>query len=126
MFLPSLFPLSYNHALTTPKGSNCRSWDGGSLDVTSKSQNTIWAFGNQKVTSKSQTESLSKHVQNGFYGLDVTRATGGDEQNPFANLSSSSVSNTGIAPPRTKADKVLIAHGMVFRLAMYSIYFWLM
>ncbi|RPA97864.1 CBD9-like protein [Choiromyces venosus 120613-1] len=108
------------------KCSNCRSWAGGSLDVTSKSQNFIWAIGDQKVTSKSQTQSLDQHVQNGFYGLDLTKATGGDLQNPFVSLSLANGTTSGTAAPgatgsssssgsdnNIAADKVLIAHGVI-------------
>jgi len=119
------------------KCSNCRSWDGGSLDVSSTSQNFIWALGNQKVTSNSPSQSLNQHVQNGFYGLDLTQATGGGSQNPFASLNStsstsgsgstgSSSSSNSIGSPMTKADKVLIAHGMILSLTSYAIYSWLL
>jgi len=152
------------------KCANCRSWDGGRLDVTSKDQNFIWAVGNQRVTSKSQSETLSKHVQNGRYVLDLTQATGGNSQNPFVSSDSADGTTSGvagpgetggsnssgsnasggssssgngaaastgssgsdirsgssIAPPRTKADKVLIAHGMVLSLASYAFYSWLL
>jgi uncharacterized membrane protein YgcG len=141
------------------KCSNCRTWDGGSLAVTSTNQNFIWAIGDQTVTSKSQTETLSKHVRNGFYRLDMTQVTGGDSPNPFVSgdsasgtasggaeatgSSSSSGSSSGrgasasatggsggsstsFSPPMTKGDKVLIAHGMVFSLASYAIYSWLL
>jgi len=129
MFLPfppySPFPYPCTNI---PKGSNCRSWDGGSLNVNSTSQNFIWAMGNQKVTSSSQSQSLNQHVQNGFYGLDLTQATGGDSQNPFASLNSTSSASgsSSIAAPLTKADKVLIAHGMIFSFASYAIYSWLL
>ncbi|KAG0632662.1 hypothetical protein HOY80DRAFT_914390 [Tuber brumale] len=125
------------------KCSNCRTWDGGSLSATSTSQNFIWALGDQSVTSKDQTETLRKHVTNGFYRIDMTQATGGNSQNPFLSVNSpsgtasggpeatggsnsggsssgssssgasSSGSTTGFAPPMTKADKVLIAHGVI-------------
>lgn len=130
----SSFPYS---CANIPKGSNCRSWDGGSLDVSSTSQNFIWALGNQKVTSNSPSQSLNQHVQNGFYGLDLTQATGGGSQNPFSSLNStsstsgsgstgSSSSSNSIGSPMTKADKVLIAHGMILSLTSYAIYSWLL
>lgn len=132
---PSLPPFSsflYSCA-NIPKGSNCRSWDGGSLDVNSTSQNFIWAVGNQKVTSNSPSQSLNKHAKNGFYGLDLTQATGGGSQNPFASLNSTSAtsgsgssSSKSTGSPLSKADKVLIAHGMIFSLASYAIYSWLL
>ena len=140
----------------------------------STSQNFIWAVGNQKVTSSSPSQSLNQHVQNGFYGLDLTRATGGNSQNPFvttsgssgsgssgngssgngssgsggsgngssgsgssgsgssgssssgSSSSGSSSSSKSIAAPFTKADKVLIAHGMILSLASYAVCSWLL
>jgi hypothetical protein len=121
--------------LTRGIGSNCRKWSGGSIDVTSLSQNFIWAIGNQKgLSTTSQTQTLQQHSQNGYYDIDLVKATGGDSNNPFdivsaigtatatgANPTSTSKSSSSAASPRTKADKVVIAHGMMLTFAAPAI-----
>lgn len=114
-------------------GGNCRKWNGGSLDVTTTSQNFIWSIGNneQVATTKPDAE-IHQHKAFGFYALNLKDATSTNAtSNPF--LTSGTSTSTGgtssatgsepgvsIAPPRTKADKVLIAHGMILSFAAFA------
>jgi len=128
------------------KCSNCRSWQGGSLDTTSNHQNFIWALGSKtKVNSNDPSATIYQHSQSSGFSLDLTAATGGDSVNPFAAGSggsstgsssggssstsgSDSASNTNVgivtsyASRRTKADRVLIAHGMALAILASVLY----
>lgn len=123
-------------------GSNCRTWSGGSIDVQSTSQNMIWAVGNQAgLSTTSQTTTLRQHTQNGYYEIDLVSATGGDSGNPFevvtADGTTSAVgagptatntagSSSSSSNPRSKAEKVVIAHGMLLSFVAPAIcYFFL-
>lgn len=121
-------------------GGNCRKWSGGSLDVTTTSQNFIWSIGNneQVATTKPDAE-IHQHKAFGFYALNLKDATSTNaNSNPFltsgastngtssSTSSGSGASSTGnvvsVASPRTKADKVLIAHGMILSFAASAFY----
>lgn len=50
----------------------------------------------------------------------MVAATGGNDTNPFTSNDSVVSTGSSIAAPRTKADRVLIAHGMVLSLAAFT------
>jgi len=122
-------------------GTNCRTWSGGQLDATSTKQNFIWASGpGDSIKSDSQDQDIAQHFDKGNFQLNLVTATGGtDNVNPFTATSGSgsgsgsgssngttndsTSGNTGsssVGAPVTKADKVLIAHGML--VAIFSSY----
>ncbi|KAF8539731.1 hypothetical protein BDD12DRAFT_736594, partial [Trichophaea hybrida] len=117
--------------------SNCRSWSGNSLDVTSTKQNFIWASGpGDTIDSDDQSADINQHFDKGNFQLNLVTATGGTGSvNPFTSTSSngtgtstgsgssstndSNSGNTGgssAAVPVTQATKVLIAHGVIMAL----------
>lgn len=55
---------------------NCRSWSGGSIDVTSKSQNMIFAYGPWVGNPNSVNADLRMHETDGVFTMDMTKATG--------------------------------------------------
>jgi hypothetical protein len=112
-------------------GANCRSWgSSGSINVDSSSQNFIWAAGpGTAIESDDVSESISQHADHGNFQLDVASATGGDgSTNPFTssgNGSSNDNTSTGgssVSVGLRKADKVLIAHGMLVTLSSYLLF----
>ena len=60
------------------KCQNCRSWDGGSVDITSSKQPMIWALGSSSddVKSNSQSATILEHYAKGQFDLDMVAATG--------------------------------------------------
>lgn len=60
--------------------TGCRSWNGGSLDVKSTTQNMIWAVGpeTQSFQSSNQNAIIAQHGLSamGTFTLDMTKATG--------------------------------------------------
>ena len=55
---------------------NCRSWSGGSIDVTSKAQNMIFAYGPYVGNPNSVNANLKFHETEGVFTMDMTKATG--------------------------------------------------
>lgn len=123
-------------------GSNCRQWGSSELNAKSTSQNFIWAEGpGDPITSDDPEYSISQHADKGNFQLNLVTATGGDTANPFtasastgsngsgsgSGSGSSSTSdadsgNTGsssVTAPMTKADKVLLAHGMLVAISPF-------
>lgn len=108
-------------------GSNCRD----RLSVTSTRQDFIWAAGpGTDITSNDPSETITQHSDNGNFRLDLVRATGGDTTNPFVTASGASPTDTNqnttggssVAAPQSKADKVLIAHGMLVAISSYMFF----
>ncbi|KAJ9495471.1 hypothetical protein LTR99_010185 [Exophiala xenobiotica] len=57
--------------------TGCRSWDGGSVNVDSTSQNMIWALGpSGNLESDDVAASISQHEGYQFFGLNLKDATG--------------------------------------------------
>ncbi|MCJ1306759.1 hypothetical protein MMC25_000402 [Agyrium rufum] len=75
--------------------SNCESWSGGTLQVTSTTANFIWAYkGGNEISSNSQSVNLVQHDDMGNFQLDLTVGTGGNSLNPFADSSNATASNS--------------------------------
>ncbi len=55
---------------------NCRSWSGGSIDVTSKAQNMVFAYGPWVGNPNSVNADLRMHNTDGVFTMDMTKATG--------------------------------------------------
>lgn len=57
--------------------TNCRSWDGGSIDVTSTSQAFVWSAGPGGDTSSDDAQAgLRIHDDYGTFTMDMKQATG--------------------------------------------------
>lgn len=107
------------------------------MDVTTTSQNFIWSIGNdEKVATKEPDAEIHQHQAYGFYALNLQDATSTTpNSNPFLNSGSNTNSSTSaatgstgvsVAPPRTKADKILIAHGMILSIITLTFYHFFM
>lgn len=56
---------------------NCRTWEGGELDLKSKKQEMIYAFGHgNRLNSDSQEANLKRHIRYGHFEMDMLTATG--------------------------------------------------
>lgn len=59
------------------KCTGCRSWSGGSVDVTSTSQNMIWALGpSGTLKSNDESATINQHQGYNFFNLNLKDATG--------------------------------------------------
>lgn len=66
-----------NNTLTVNgRCTGCRSWNGGSIDVTSKAQNMIFAYGPWVSNPDSVNADLRMHTADGVFTMDMTAATG--------------------------------------------------
>ncbi|KAJ5753366.1 Alpha/beta hydrolase fold-3 [Penicillium nucicola] len=73
---------------------SCLKWTGGTENVNSSSSSWIWAvkFGDS-LNSTSLSESITQHDDSGVVSVDLTKATGGSSENPFADLAPASVTS---------------------------------
>ena len=56
--------------------TNCRSWAGGQLNVTSHSQPMIYAVGGDQIQTNDHTATIQQHAGYGKFTLDMVAATG--------------------------------------------------
>ena len=68
--------VSNNTLTVNARCINCRSWSGGSIDVTSKAQNMIFAYGPWVGNPNSVNADLRMHDTDGVFTMDMTKATG--------------------------------------------------
>ncbi|KZF24428.1 iron reductase domain protein [Xylona heveae TC161] len=84
------------------KCSNCRNWNGGSLDVTSKTQPWIYAVGpSGSMASDSQEANIQQHQFFGHFTLDMVAATGKSGVPGGGTSSASPSSSTSTSPSKT-------------------------
>ncbi|KAF2798037.1 iron reductase domain protein, partial [Melanomma pulvis-pyrius CBS 109.77] len=87
--------------------SNCGSWNGGSMDLTARSTNWIWAHrSGDAINSDDASATIVEHDLYGTLTFDAS-AHGGSSTNPFLSLSSSTPT---IAPP-TSTGSVTTSSG---------------
>ncbi|KAH0551425.1 hypothetical protein GP486_007359 [Trichoglossum hirsutum] len=69
-----------NRFVVNARCTNCRSWAGGSLDVKSKDQPFIYAWGPSWsfISTDSKSANMQRHSQYGFFDMDMTQASSGD------------------------------------------------
>lgn len=80
--------------------SNCRSWTGGSIDVTSKNQSFLYATGpDGDINSDSPDASVKMHLTYGNFKLDMVHATsaGAVPVIPTSNSTSSVATTQGLS-----------------------------
>jgi hypothetical protein len=64
--------------------SNCQSWEGGSMQLTSTGSNWIWAMKKgDALGSSSNSAPIMMHDDAGSFDLDLGTARGGNSSNPF-------------------------------------------
>jgi hypothetical protein len=71
-----LTQVSNNTLTVNARCINCRSWSGGSIDVTSKAQNMIFAYGPWVGNPDSVNANLKFHMAEGVFTMDMTKASG--------------------------------------------------
>ena len=122
--------------------SNCESWDGGSLSLTSSSSNWIgaWRMGDSLSTTD-RDESLSQHDDTTQFNLDLTQASISSDANPFVDggsggndtgsgsgsgsgsgTGSGSDSGDGVTVVAGPNGKILAAHGVIMAIVMVVLY----
>lgn len=106
---------------------NATSWDGGSLDLSSSSQEWMFAFGpDDKLHSTSMSAPLIRHETYGNFQMDMTQATtGGSGTVPSTNGAGGKYvsANTSAADGTTSdGDYASIVHGVVMCVAYILLY----
>ncbi|OCL01745.1 iron reductase domain protein [Glonium stellatum] len=94
---------------------NCRSWNGGSLDVTSTTQPWMYAFGpTNDITSDSPSAPLRRHRDYGHFQMDMVQATGeGGVPGPSTSMNGASL----IGGVIIDGDKASIIHAVLLAFA---------
>ncbi|KAF8466431.1 hypothetical protein BDZ91DRAFT_658116, partial [Kalaharituber pfeilii] len=73
---------------------NCRRWSGGKIDVTSSTQQFIWAIGDgDNYASNERSASIRQHRSRGGFFLDLPALTNGNGGNPFLSNNGSTNGN---------------------------------
>ena len=99
---------------------NCRSWQNGALDVTSKKQPMIYAFGPGDVLqSNSPSANLRRHVRYGQFTMDLTAATG---QGGVPSKSSATNGVTLVGDMVRDHDRKNLAHTVIGCLALFVLW----
>ena len=105
----------------------------GAADVSSTKQPLIWALGTgQNIASDDKKQSLNEHNTIGTTSINLVKATGGSGGNPLitdnsgntntnTNDKTNNTNTPSFAVPMSKADKLLLAHGMVFAAVSWSL-----
>jgi len=86
--------ISNNNFIVNAQCSNCRSWNGGSLNVTSHTQNFIYAVGpDVSLQSDDKAAGMQRHANYGQFTMDLVQATGkgGLPNNPLSNSGAAAV-----------------------------------
>ncbi|KAI9786139.1 MAG: hypothetical protein M1839_007549 [Geoglossum umbratile] len=90
--------ISGGQMVANVKCSSCSSWNGGRLDVSSSSSSWIWAVkSGSAIKSDNNKVKISQHDNSGTFSFDLTKATGGNSDNPFVGSSTPDPSATGSA-----------------------------
>jgi hypothetical protein len=84
--------------------TNCRSWAGGQINVTSHSQPMIYAVGDDELHTNDHTATIQQHVGYGKFTLDMVAATGAggipSDTNQQTGATHESDENNGPGPGR--------------------------
>ncbi|CAG8303953.1 unnamed protein product [Penicillium salamii] len=101
---------------------SCIKWTGGSENLKSSSSSWIWALKEgQSLSSTSVSENIVHHDDSGVVSVDLTKATGGSSENPFAQLSQTSVSSAEEDPTSAAIQNTInrkkTAHAVLMVLA---------
>ncbi|KAI1432625.1 iron reductase domain protein [Xylaria sp. CBS 124048] len=114
--------------------ANCESWDGGSLSLSSTSSPFIsaWKEGSP-LNTKNLEATIARHDSHDQFAFDLTRASIGDDQNPFVNNNNGGSpslpggSNNDSSPLPESGEireiaKLTSAHGIVMSIVMVALY----
>lgn len=80
-------------------GSNCSSWAGGTMDLSSSKSSWIWAVRDgPAISSNDLSTKLHQHTNRGSFTLDLTKAQGGNSADPFVNAAVTATAAGGSSP----------------------------
>lgn len=105
--------------------SNCRSWSGGSIDITSTSQNMIYAMGpQQQIQSNDPSFVIQQHSNNGGFNMNLKAATGtaGVPSTNAASSSSTSRNSGGLFGSGYNGPSLLIIHAGLMTAAFLFLF----
>ena len=103
------------------KCSNCRTWDGGSVDVNSDSQSMIWAVGNSgDIKSNDVGATITQHEAYAGFNLDFKAATG----DPGVPVPDNSSDNTEIigGPGGSNRNRGIAFHAFLMVAAFLVVF----
>lgn len=101
---------------------NCRTWSGGSIDVTSTVQGAIFANGPKgAITSDSGAAPIKYHAEYGAFVMNMTAATGSATLSPLVLLQNNVSSGTTLDGSFTTgaADNVAVVHAVVMIVTFF-------
>jgi hypothetical protein len=124
--------ISSNKTITANiRCNSCITWSGGGHeDVTSSSASWVWAvkYGNL-IESDSVSATITQHDISGLASLNLQEATGGNSDNPFLNVTTSSnPSNSSSGQPvvttssTQSIDRKRIAHAAIMITVMVILF----
>ncbi|OCK85265.1 iron reductase domain protein [Lepidopterella palustris CBS 459.81] len=99
---------------------NCRSWNGGSLDLTAVSQPWMYAFGPAiDLYSDSPEAPLRRHREYGYFTMDMNQATGlGGVPIPSTSMNGARL----VGDVVMDGDKASVTHGILIVFAVLILY----
>lgn len=98
---------------------NCRSWKGGSLDVTSQSQPWIYAFGPANtLQSDKQDAPLRRHREFGHFTMNMQYATGPGG----VPLPSAAMAGVTFVDEVSDGDRASLAHAVLFAVVIFILW----
>ncbi|KAF2641806.1 CBD9-like protein [Massarina eburnea CBS 473.64] len=108
------------------KCSNCNSWTGGTMDLSSASTSTSWIYATlsgSALNTDSASASISKHDTQGTLTFNIA-SHGGSSSNPFLDPSTNTTTTTGGAASGGKSERAMIitAHAVLACLAWAFIF----
>lgn len=101
------------------------------MTLTDPSSSWIWSVKNgDPIASNSQSADLQQHNNFGNFQIDLSKSSGGNSVNPFAESATSTSSGTAAAPTTSSGDQGgqqegppptqhmrVVAHGVLMSLA---------
>lgn len=127
--------ISKGKMIANVRCDSCMSWDGGSLDPKDTASAWIWAMKRgSPIRSTNIDKDLKRHDDKGGFYLDLTKAIGGNSDNPFRNMPSStatvpsspgSTSPPGSIPKPKKKNTSQTrrsAHGLIMSIVVVVLF----
>ncbi|KAI6716341.1 hypothetical protein B2J93_6475 [Marssonina coronariae] len=109
--------------------SDCGSWSGGSMNLTSSASNWIWAYKRgAAISSDDMNVNLGMHSSDGSATFNLQQAAGGNSANPFsvsaatAPTSNSSESISSSSGTLSNSNAILMAHAILGPIAFVIFY----
>lgn len=101
---------------------NCTSWKGGSLDLSSKSTNWIWAYKKGKpIYSSDMMENIAQHDSTGRQSVNMTaaRLMSLNSSNPFTGYNATAAA---VHSRTSTSSSTIAAHGYIMAAAFIVLF----